>query len=308
VVFDKNPRIGGILRYGIPEFKLEACLIDRRLAQMQAEGVEFRPNSYVGVEVQARELLTEFDAVVLAIGSERPQNLNLPGRALGGIHFAMDFLTQQNHRVAGQNITGANILAKNKDVLIIGGGDTGSDCIGTAIRQGARSVTQLEIMPKPPIHEDKLMTWPNWPLKLRDSTSHAEGCKRDWAVATKQFTGGSDNQVTGIRAVRMEWSDNRHVMTEIAGSEFEIKAGLVLLAIGFIHPVHEGILSDLGVSLDRRGNVAASSEDYQTSVNKVFATGDARRGQSLVVWAIREGRQCARAVDLYLMGHSELPT
>ena len=309
VVFEKNPRIGGLLRYGIPDFKLETWLIDRRLAQLQAEGVEFRPNSHVGADIPARNLLAEFDAIALTGGAEHPRDLKVPGRELGGIHFAMDFLTQQNRRVAGQKILEADILATDKDVIVIGGGDTGSDCVGTSIRQGARSVTQLEIMPKPPVHENKLLTWPDWPLKLRTSSSHEEGCERDWSVATKQFL-GQDGQVTDLQLVRLEWRDDkgRQVMTETPGSEFNLKAGLVLLAMGFVHPVQEGMLRDLGVALDERGNVAASTADYQTSVNKVFAAGDMRRGQSLVVWAIREGRQCARAVDEYLMGNSELPT
>jgi len=309
VVFEKNPRIGGLLRYGIPDFKLETWLIDRRLAQLQAEGVEFRPNSHVGADIPARNLLAEFDAIALTGGAEHPRDLKVPGRELGGIHFAMDFLTQQNRRVAGQKILEADILATDKDVIVIGGGDTGSDCVGTSIRQGARSVTQLEIMPKPPAHENKLLTWPDWPLKLRTSSSHEEGCERDWSVATKQFL-GQDGQVTDLQLIRLEWRDDkgRQVMTETPGSEFNLKAGLVLLAMGFVHPVQEGMLRDLGVGLDERGNVAASTADYQTSVNKVFAAGDMRRGQSLVVWAIREGRQCARAVDEYLMGNSELPT
>lgn len=308
VVFEKSDSIGGLLRYGIPDFKLETRFIDRRLAQMRAEGVEFRPNSDVGVDIPARALLVEFDAVVLAGGAEKPRDLNAPGRELRGIHFAMDFLSQQNRRVAGQKITAAEILANGKDVVVIGGGDTGSDCVGTSIRQSARSVTQLEIMPKPPVHENKLLTWPNWPLKLRTSSSHEEGCERDWAVATKQFL-GQDDQVQSIQIVRLEWraSNGRQTMVEVPGSEFEIKADLVLLAMGFVHPIHEGMLQDLGVTLDSRGNVAASTDDYQTSVNKIFTAGDMRRGQSLVVWAIREGRQCARAVDEYLMGSSELP-
>ncbi len=308
VVFEKNDRIGGLLRYGIPDFKLETRLIDRRLAQMRAEGVEFRPNSHVGADILARALLAEFDAVVLAGGSEQPRDLNVPGRELHGIHFAMDFLTQQNRRVAGQKIAGDEILATDKDVVVIGGGDTGSDCVGTSIRQGARSVTQLEILPKPPLHENKLLTWPNWPLKLRTSTSHEEGCERDWAVTTQQFL-GQDGQVTAIQLARLEWRDSngRQITAEIPDSAFEIKADLVLLAMGFIHPVHAGMLAELGVALDPRGNVRADEDDYQTSVNKIFAAGDMRRGQSLIVWAIREGRQCARAVDEYLMGSSELP-
>ena len=308
VVFEKNDRIGGLLRYGIPDFKLETWLIDRRLAQMRAEGVEFRPNSHVGVDISARALLAEFDAVALAGGSEQPRDLNAPGRDLRGIHFAMDFLTQQNRRVAGVKIASEDILATDKDVVVIGGGDTGSDCVGTSIRQGARSVTQLEIMPKPPLHENKLLTWPNWPLKLRTSSSHEEGCERDWAVTTQQFV-GQDGAVTAMQLARLEWRDSngRQTMVEIPNSAFEIKTDLVLLAMGFVHPVHAGMLEELGVALDPRGNIRAGENDYQTSVNKIFAAGDMRRGQSLVVWAIREGRQCARAVDEYLMGSSELP-
>ena len=277
VVFEKNDRIGGLLRYGIPDFKLEARLIDRRLAQLRAEGVEFRPNSHVGVDIPARALLAEFDAVALAGGSEQPRDLTVPGRELGGIHFAMDFLTQQNRRVAGGKIAAAEILAADRNVVVIGGGDTGSDCVGTSVRQGARSVTQLEIMPKPPLHENKLLTWPNWPLKLRTSSSHEEGCERDWAVATKQFL-GRDGQVTAIQIVRLEWRDSngRQIMVEVPGSEVEVEADLVLLAMGFVHPVHEGMLRDLGVALDERGNIRAGEDDYQTSVNKIFAAGDMR--------------------------------
>ena len=308
VVFEKNDRIGGLLRYGIPDFKLEVDMIDRRLAQMQAEGVEFRPNNHVGSDISARRLLAEFDALVLAGGAEQPRDLNVPGRELRNIHYAMNFLTQQNRRVAGQKLVEEEILADGKDVVVIGGGDTGSDCVGTSIRQGARSVTQLEIMPKPPLHENKLLTWPNWPLKLRTSSSQEEGCERDWSIATQAFI-GQDGQVSAIKLVRLEWRqvDDRQTMVEVPGSEFEIPAGLVLLAMGFVHPIHEGMLRELSVALDPRGNVRADTQGYQTSLNKVFSAGDMRRGQSLVVWAIREGRQCARAVDEYLMGKSDLP-
>ncbi|QQS55296.1 MAG: glutamate synthase subunit beta [Candidatus Competibacteraceae bacterium] len=308
VVFEKNDRIGGLLRYGIPDFKLEVDMIDRRLAQMQAEGVEFRPNNHVGTDISARRVLAEFDALVLAGGAEQPRDLNVPGRELRNIHYAMNFLTQQNRRVAGQKLVNEDILADGKDVVVIGGGDTGSDCVGTSIRQGARSVTQLEIMPKPPLHENKLLTWPNWPLKLRTSSSQEEGCGRDWSIATQAFV-GQDGQVSAIRLVRLEWRqvDGRQTMTEVPGSEFEIPAGLVLLAMGFVHPIHEGMLRELSVALDPRGNIRADTQGYQTSLNKVFSAGDMRRGQSLVVWAIREGRQCARAVDEYLMGKSDLP-
>ncbi|MGB5064851.1 MAG: glutamate synthase subunit beta, partial [Candidatus Competibacter sp.] len=273
-----------------------------------AEGVEFRPNNHVGADISARQLLAEFDALVLTGGAEQPRDLNVPGRELEGVHYAMNFLTQQNRRVAGQKLVDEEILADGKDVVVIGGGDTGSDCVGTSIRQGARSVTQLEIMPKPPLHENKLLTWPNWPLKLRTSSSQEEGCERDWSIATQAFT-GQDGQISAIRLVRLEWrqADGRQTMTEVPGSEFEIPAGLVLLAMGFVHPIHEGMLQELSVALDPRGNVRADTHGYQTSLNKVFSAGDMRRGQSLVVWAIREGRQCARAVDEYLMGRSDLP-
>jgi glutamate synthase (NADPH) small chain len=309
-VFEKAPRIGGLLRYGIPDFKLEKSVIDRRIAQMRSEGVEFHPNCHIGVNVPADRILRDYDAIVLAIGAEAPRDLPVPGRDLGGIHFAMEFLGQQNRRVAGEAVPpAAGILATDRDVLVIGGGDTGSDCIGTSNRQEANSVTQLEIMPMPPVEEDKLLTWPNWPLKLRTSSSQEEGCERDFAVATKRFT-GAEGRVTGLDAIRVEWrkgADGRPVLQEIAGSEFHIKADLVLLAMGFVHPVKSGLLEALGVALDPRGTVRATERDYASSVAKVFTAGDARRGQSLVVWAIREGRQCARAVDEFLMGASDLP-
>ncbi|HZT51259.1 MAG TPA: glutamate synthase subunit beta [Stellaceae bacterium] len=309
-VFEKAPRIGGLLRYGIPDFKLEKFTIDRRIAQMRAEGVEFHPNSHVGVTVPVDRLMRDFDAIVLAIGAEAPRDLPVPGRELKGIHYAMEFLTQQNRRVAGEKVPekGA-ILATGKNVLVIGGGDTGSDCIGTSNRHGARQVTQIEILAMPPEHEDKLLTWPNWPMKLRTSSSHEEGVKRDFAVNTKAFT-GRDGRVTGVDMVRVEWregEDGRLAMHEVAGSQFHIKAELVLFAMGFLHPVHTGAVEALGLALDPRGNIKANTADYQSSVAKVFAAGDARRGQSLVVWAIREGRQCARAVDEFLMGRSDLP-
>jgi glutamate synthase (NADPH/NADH) small chain len=309
VLYEKHRRMGGLLRYGIPDFKMEADKIDRRVAQMQAEGIRFRPNSHIGVNVSVDMIKQDFDAIVLACGSEQPRDLEIPGRESDGVHFAMDFLTQQNRRVSGEAFVHDEILATGKHVVVIGGGDTGADCVGTSNRQGAASVTQLEIMPKPPEREDKLLTWPNWPLKLRTSTSHDEGCERDWSVATKSFT--SDNgAVTGIEMVRLEWSQDENGqwrMSEVEGSEFTIEADLVLLAMGFVHPVHEGLLADLCVGLDSRGNVDASEAEYQTSIDNVFACGDARRGQSLVVWAIREGRLAARAVDKYLMGSTELP-
>ncbi len=310
VVYDKNPRIGGLLRYGIPDFKLSNQLIDWRIAQMQAEGVEFRPNSQVGGNVPVAKLLDEFAALVLAGGAEQPRDLPIPGRDLYGIHFAMEFLTQQNYRDEGRIIPkAAEILARDKDVVVIGGGDTGSDCVGTAVRQGARSVTQLEIQPKPPARENKLLTWPHWPMKLRTSTSHEEGCERDWAVGSRAFV-GENEWVTALQAVRLEWrqqTDGRWVMHTVSGSEFNIKTELVLLALGFIHPVHAGMLAKLEVTLDECGNVRANTDNYQTSRNKIFTAGDMRRGQSLVVWAIREGRQCARAVDEFLEGGSDLP-
>jgi glutamate synthase (NADPH/NADH) small chain len=308
-VFEKNARIGGLLRYGIPDFKLEKYVIDRRIAQMRAEGVEFHPNTHIGVTRKMADLMGRYDAVVFAVGSEVPRDLPVPGRELQGIHYAMDFLTQQNRRVGGEKVNGADIMATGKHVLVIGGGDTGSDCIGTSNRHGAKSVTQIEIMPMPPEHEDKLLTWPDWPMKLRTSSSHEEGINRDWSVATKAFT-GKDGHVTGLSSLRAEWrtsNDGRPLMEEVPDSNFEIKADLVLLAMGFVHPVKTGAFEELGLALDPRGNIKADTNNYRSSVDKVFGCGDARRGQSLVVWAIREGRQCARAVDEYLMGTSDLP-
>jgi len=308
VVYEKNNRIGGLLRYGIPNFKMEKHIIDRRMSQMQAEGVTFRPNCHIGVDRSAKQLLDKFDAMVLAGGSEKSRDLPVRGRDLKGIHFAMDFLPQQTQIVLGDEIAPEKrISAKGKHVVVIGGGDTGSDCIGTSIRQSALSVTQLEILPKPPEKENKDLTWPNWPNKLRTSSSQEEGCQRDWSVSTTSFE-GENGQVKKMHLVRVDWQkdeNGRWQMSEIPGSEFELKADLVLLAMGFVHPVHEGMLEELGVALDGRKNVQA--DNYQTSIDKVFAAGDMRRGQSLVVWAIREGRQAARAVDEYLMGYSELP-
>ena len=305
VVLEKESRIGGLLRYGIPDFKLEKSHIDKRMQQMQAEGVEFRVNQYVGVNVDAATLTSEFDAVVLAGGAEHPRDLPIPGRELDGVHFAMDFLVAQNKVVAGDKVED-QILASGKHVIVIGGGDTGSDCVGTSNRHGAASVTQFELMPQPPAHENKELVWPNWPIKLRTSSSHEEGCERDWAVMTKALT-GENGKVTGLTAARVEWRDGR--MQEIPGSEFTLKADLVLLAMGFVSPLQK-VLDAFGVAKDARGNAQASTEgahSYATSQPKVFAAGDMRRGQSLVVWAIREGRQCARAVDEFLMGSSTLP-
>jgi glutamate synthase (NADPH/NADH) small chain len=279
------------------------------MAQMQAEGVEFRVNRHIGVNWPVERLLNEYEAVVLAAGCEQPRDLPVPGRDLDGVHFAMPFLTQQNRRVGNEPLNGqAPITAEGKHVIVIGGGDTGADCVGTSNRQGAASVTQLELLPRPPEYPDKALVWPDWPNKLRTSTSHDEGCERLWAVSTTSFE-GSNGTVETIRATSVDWRnvDGRWEMTEIAGSEFELDADLVLLAMGFTSPIHEGLLEQLGVGLDPRGNVAANDSDYATSIPGVFAAGDMRRGQSLVVWAIREGRRCARAVDEYLMGRTDLP-
>ncbi|HEV8031555.1 MAG TPA: glutamate synthase subunit beta [Stellaceae bacterium] len=312
-LFEKADRIGGLLRYGIPDFKMEKHLIDRRVEQMAAERVEFRTSMEVGVDVGIDRLLAEFDALALTGGAELPRDLEVPGRDLDGIHFAMDFLPQQNKRNAGDAEPVAaprgTITAKRKHVVVIGGGDTGSDCIGTSTRQGAASITQLEILPKPPEHENKALTWPDWPLKLRTSSSQEEGCERDWAVLTKRAL-GANGRIEALECVRVEWaqgSDGRWQMQEMLDSTFELKTDLVLLAMGFLGPRRAGMLEQAGVNIDPRGNVAANTLDYQTSVPKVFAAGDMRRGQSLVVWAIREGRQCARAIDEFLMGASLLP-
>ena len=301
-VYEKFAKAGGLLRYGIPDFKMEKHHIDRRVAQMQAEGVLFHYNAHVGANVDAKELIGEYDAVVLTGGAEKGRDLPVPGRELSGIHYAMDYLPQQNRRVSGEKADdGAPILAEGKHVVVIGGGDTGSDCIGTAFRQGARSVVNFEIMAEPPLHENKPLTWPNWPLKLRTSSSHEEGAEREFAVNTVAFS-GENGAVKKLHCVRVD-----DKFKPVPGSEFEIEADLVLLAMGFVHPVHDGMLKILGLELDRRGNVAASTEDYKTSLEKVFTAGDMRRGQSLVAWAIREGRQAAHAVDKYLMGTTLLP-
>ncbi|HNC50846.1 MAG TPA: glutamate synthase subunit beta [Accumulibacter sp.] len=310
VVIEKSDRIGGLLRYGIPDFKFEKSHLDRRIAQMQDEGVTFQVNQEVGGSgenaLPAAQVLAEFDAVILAGGAECPRDLPVPGRDLDGVHFAMEFLPQQNRLNAGDRVD-AQIVATGKNVVVIGGGDTGSDCVGTSNRHGALSVTQFEVMPQPPQQENKSLTWPYWPLKLRTSSSHEEGCARDFAVSTKKFI-GEEGRVKALKVVRVTWSDGK--MTEIPGSEFEIPADLVLLAMGFVSPVRQGLLEQLAVELDGRGNVRATTDGtgcYATNVAKVFAAGDMRRGQSLVVWAIREGRQCAREVDAFLMGSSDLP-
>ena len=304
-LYEKFAKAGGLMRYGIPDFKMEKHVIDRRADQMEAEGVTIKTGVHVGVDITTDDLMKDFDAVALAGGAEKPRDLPIEGRDLDGIHFAMDFLPQQNRRVGDEPLGNIMpILAGGKRVVVIGGGDTGSDCIGTSFRQGAVSVTQLEIMPAPPEKEDKLMTWPHWPLKFRTSSSQAEGAERDFAVMTKHFN-GEDGQVTSLTCVRVD-----DKMQEIEGSEFEIKADLVLLAMGFVSPVHEGMIDDLSPELDARGNVKADTEGdeaYKTTKDNLFACGDMRRGQSLVVWAIREGRQCAHAVDKALMGSTTLP-
>jgi glutamate synthase (NADPH/NADH) small chain len=301
-VYEKLAKPGGLLRYGIPDFKMEKHHVERRVAQMEAEGVRFHCGVHVGVMLPASDLLGRHDAVVLAGGAEKGRDLPVPGRDLKGIHFAMEFLPQQNRRISNEPQDGAEpILATGKHVVVIGGGDTGSDCIGTSIRQGALSVTNFEIMPRPPDHENKALTWPDWPLKMRTSSSHEEGVERDFAVVTQAFI-GENGAVKQLRSARC---DNK--FKPIPGAEFDIPADLVLLAMGFVHPVHEGMIEELGAALDARGNVKADTERYATSLDKVFAAGDMRRGQSLVVWAIREGRQAAHAVDKYLMGESALP-
>lgn len=312
-VFEKNNRIGGLMRYGIPDFKLDKALIEGRRVQLAAEGVKFVTQTLIGTVlprevasdaqqvIAPEKLMAEFDAVVLAGGSETPRDLVISGRDLKGVHFALEFLIPQNRENAGDAKNPIN--AKAKHVVVIGGGDTGSDCVGTANRQGAASVTQFELLPRPPEQEDKSITWPYWPNKLRTSSSHDEGCMRDWSVATKAFV-GKNGQLEWLQCVRLEWKNGKPI--EISGSEFEIKADLVFLAMGFTNPV-ASVLEAFDVAKDARGNVAADTETYATNVSGVFAAGDMRRGQSLVVWAIREGRQCARAVDEFLMGNSLLP-
>jgi glutamate synthase (NADPH/NADH) small chain len=316
-VFEKNDRVGGLLRYGIPDFKMEKSHIDRRVEQMQAEGVKFRTSVFVGKDfpkeilslsketISPEQLHKDFDAVIVAGGAEWPRDLPVPGRELSGVHYAMEFLPQQNRVNAGDKLKD-QLMATGKHVVVIGGGDTGSDCVGTSNRHGAASVVQFELLPQPPEVENKPLVWPYWPTKMRTSSSHEEGCERDWAVATKRLEGKS-GKVEKLIAARVEWKDGK--MVEVAGSEFELKADLVLLAMGFVSPVNS-VLEAFGVDKDARGNAKATTDGdgcYQTSVPKVFAAGDMRRGQSLVVWAIREGRQCARAVDEFLMGSSVLP-
>ena len=304
-VYEKNDRIGGLLRYGIPDFKMEKYHIDRRVKQMKAEGVKFKTNKNVGKNVDPEVLIKEYDAVILSGGAEWPRDLPVPGRELNGIHFAMDFLPLQNKVVAGDKISN-QITARDKHVVVIGGGDTGSDCVGTSNRHGALSVTQFELMPQPPEQEDKPMVWPYWPLKMRTTSSHEEGCERDWSIATKSFI-GEKGKVKQLIGVKVEWRDGK--MQEIPNTEFKLKADLVLLAMGFMGP-QQMMLDKFLIEKDKRGNAKATTEGesaYFTSRKKVFAAGDMRRGQSLVVWAIREGRQCARSVDEFLMGSSVLP-
>jgi glutamate synthase (NADPH/NADH) small chain len=301
-VYERYAKAGGLLRYGIPDFKMEKHHVDKRVAQMQAEGVSFHYGADVGVNVPVEGLLNDYDAVALTGGAEKPRDLPIPGRELDGIHFAMDFLPQQNRRVSGEDVGDVPpIIAEKRRVVVIGGGDTGSDCIGTSIRQGALSVINFEIMPQPPERENKLLTWPDWPMKMRTSSSHEEGAERDFAVTTLQFF-GENGRVKKLQCAKVDGK-----FKPIPGSEFEVEADLVLLAMGFVSPVHEGMVKALGLELDPRGNVKADTNAYQTSLPKVFAAGDMRRGQSLVVWAIREGRQCAHAIDKFLMGSTSLP-
>ncbi len=307
-LFERADRIGGLLRYGIPDFKMEKTLIDRRMAQMVEEGVTFRTGVNVGVDLKASELRAQYDAVVLSSGATQARDLPVEGRDLKGVHFAMEFLTQQNQVVAGDSVPG-QIMATGKNVVILGGGDTGSDCLGTSLRQGAKQVLQYELMPEPPVSVDKSLTWPNWPLRLRISSSQEEGGERDYAVLTKRFSGDAEGHVKKLHGVRVKWEQDasgRTQMVEIPGTEFEEDADLVLLAMGFTGPEKGRLISDLGLELDPRGNVKAD-ENYETSVPGVFACGDMRRGQSLVVWAIWEGREAARGVDAFLRGHTDLP-
>jgi glutamate synthase (NADPH) small chain len=317
-LYEKADRIGGLLRYGIPDFKLSKKLIDRRMAQMRTEGVEFHTNAHIGVDIPVSKLREDYDAVVLAGGAEKPRDLDLPGRSYAGIYFAMDFLTRNSKRVQGSFVPDDDFIsAQGKHVVVIGGGDTGSDCIGTSIRHGAASVTQIEILDRPPEKEDKGLTWPKWPNKMRTSSSQEEGCERMWNVSTKSFKGDAEGNVTSVKYNLVRWekgADGRIQMQAVPGSDGELKADLVLLAMGFVHPVHEGMIEELretaDLELDTRGNVKGVTDGpdaYKTSVEGVFSAGDMRRGQSLVVWAIREGRQCARAVDEWLTGRSDLP-
>jgi glutamate synthase (NADPH/NADH) small chain len=309
-VFERDDAPGGLLRYGIPDFKLEKWVIDRRIAVMEEEGVVFRCNANVGVDVSINDLLREYNAVVLAGGSTIPRDLKIPGRELNGIHFAMDFLKQQNKRVSNREVKEKDILATDKNVIVIGGGDTGSDCIGTSNRHKAKSITQFELLPKPPEERTPSMPWPTYPMILKVTSSHEEGSDRKWAIATKEFVGDGKGNLKALKVVDLEWKYNEEgraaQFVEVAGTEREMPCELALLAMGFVHPQHEGLINELEVGLDERGNVKATEKNYQTNIAKIFTAGDMRRGQSLVVWAISEGRECARKVDEYLTGTSSL--
>lgn len=311
-LFERDDKPGGLLRYGIPDFKLEKWVVDRRVKVMEEEGVEFRCNSNVGVNVNIDDLLREYQAIILTGGSTIPRDLTIPGRPLKGIHYAMDFLKQQNKRNAGLQVQGEDILAAGKNVVVIGGGDTGSDCVGTSNRQEAKSITQFELLPQPPAERTAYMPWPSYPMILKTTSSHEEGADRKWAIATKAFVGDENGNLKALKIVDLEWQSSKEgrpaKFVEISGSEREIPCELALLAMGFVHPQYEGMLDQLGVDLDERGNVKALEKAYQTNIPKIFAAGDMRRGQSLVVWAISEGRECARKVDEFLMGHSLLET
>jgi glutamate synthase (NADPH/NADH) small chain len=309
-VFERDDVPGGLLRYGIPDFKLEKWVVDRRIALMEEEGIVFRCNANVGVNVRINDILREFHAVVLAGGSTIPRDLHIPGRDLKGIHFAMNFLKQQNKRVGNLSVEGDDIWATGNDVIVIGGGDTGSDCIGTSNRHGAKTITQFELLPKPASDRTPHMPWPTYPMTLKITSSHEEGAERHWAIATKEFIGDENGHLKALKVVDLEWNltpDGKTAgFTEIAGTEREMPCQLALLAMGFLHPQHEGLLNELSVDLDEKGNVKASEKAYQTNIAKIFTAGDMRRGQSLVVWAISEGRECAKKVDEFLMGNSSL--
>jgi glutamate synthase (NADPH) small chain len=309
-VFERDDTPGGLLRYGIPDFKLEKWVVDRRIKLMEEEGIVFKCNANVGVDISINDLLREYHAIVLAGGSTIPRDLNIPGRELKGIYFAMDFLKQQNERISNKIPDGEDIFATNKNVVVIGGGDTGSDCVGTSNRHKAVSVTQFELLPKPPDNRTSFMPWPTYPMLMKTTSSHEEGVQRNWAIATKEFMGDENGNLRALKIVGLEWKftdDNRPAkFVEVEGSETEIPCEIALLAMGFLHPQHEGLLEQLEIELDERGNVRASEKNYHTNISKIFTAGDMRRGQSLVVWAISEGRECARKVDEYLMGHSLL--
>jgi glutamate synthase (NADPH/NADH) small chain len=311
-VFERDDAPGGLLRYGIPDFKLEKWIIDRRISLMEQEGIEFKCNVNVGVDLGINELTRDYHAIVLSGGSTIPRDLSVPGRDLKGIHFAMDFLKQQNKRVRGVPVEGDDILATGKNVIVIGGGDTGSDCVGTSNRHEAKQITQFELLPEPPKERTSYMPWPTYPMIMKTTSSHEEGCERQWAMATKEFIGDEKGNLKALKIVQLEWKmsdDGRPArFVEVTGTEQVIPCELALLAMGFVHPQHEGLVNDLTVELDERGNVRAAEKSYQTNIEKIFAAGDIRRGQSLVVWAISEGRECARKVDEFLMGSSLLET